>query len=169
MAIDIVLLLCGMVCMLVGMLGCVLPVLPGIPLCYVAILLLEWSSISDFSWLFLVGWGIVVVLVQLLDVFVPVWGTKRFGGGRLGAWGCAIGTVVGMLFFPPWGLLFGPFLGAVAGELIANKKMEEALRAGFGSFLGFLAGTLMKLCVAAALAFFFFKDFISYIWAFATR
>lgn len=158
MTLDIILTILGALLMIIGILGCILPVLPGIPLSYIGILLLHFTSKVEFSTQFLIIWGIIVIIVQLLDYYVPIWGTKKFGGGKKGAWGSAIGIVAGIFILPPWGIIIFPFVGAVIGELFDNKELNIALKAGFGAFIGFLAGTVMKLVVAIVLAFYFFKE-----------
>ncbi|MDH6309706.1 uncharacterized protein YqgC (DUF456 family) [Dysgonomonas sp. PFB1-18] len=160
MTLDIVLIVIGAVLTIIGILGCILPVLPGVPLSYIAIVLLHLTTRVDFSPAFLIGWGIVVIIVQILDYFVPIWGTKKLGGGKWGAWGCAIGVVVGMFIFPPYGIILFPFVGAVVGELLNEKEFKVALKAGAGAFVGFVAGTLLKLIVAFILAYYFFKEVI---------
>ena len=164
MVLDTLLIIIGSIFIVTGFLGCLLPVLPGVPLSYIGILLLHFTSKVEFSLHFLIIWGIVVVLVQVLDYYVPIWGTKKFGGGSKGAWGSAIGVAVGIFVLPPWGIIIMPFVGAVIGELIDNKDLQTALKAGFGSFIGFLAGTVIKLVVALVLAFYFFKEIIHLIW-----
>lgn len=163
MTLDIILILIGTILIIAGILGCVAPVLPGAPLNYLAIILLQFTSKTDFSTQFLVVWGIVVIIVQILDYYIPVWGTKKLGGGTYGAWGAGIGVIAGMFVFPPWGIIFMPLVCAVIGELLDNKEFSVALKAGFGAFMGFLAGTLMKLVVAIALSFFFFREVYRYI------
>lgn len=158
MTLEVVLIILGLILVIVGIIGCIVPAVPGVPLNYVGLLLLQFTSYTHFSIHFLIFWAIVVVVVQILDYYVPIWGTKRFGGGKKGAWGSAIGIVAGMFIFPPWGLIIFPFVGAVVGELIDNKEMNVALKAGFGALIGFLAGTLMKLIVAFILSFFFFRE-----------
>jgi uncharacterized protein YqgC (DUF456 family) len=158
MALDIILTVIGAILMIIGIIGCIVPTLPGVPLNYVGILLLHFTSKVEFSIHFLILWALVVIIVQILDYYVPIWGTKKFGGGKKGAWGSAIGVVVGIFILPPWGIIIFPFVGAVVGELIDNKEFGAALKAGFGAFLGFIAGTLMKLAVAIILAFYFFKE-----------
>jgi len=86
------------------------------------------------------------LLTIILDYVIPALGAKYVGGSKWGAWGCTIGTLLGM-FFMPWGLLAGPFLGAVVGELMAGRKSGEAIRSGLGSLLGFLFGTVLKIVV----------------------
>ena len=132
--------------MLVGLSGCILPMLPGPPLAWLGMLLLHFTDRVDFSVTELVVSALVVIATLVLDYFTPMIGAKKFGGGKYGNRGCVIGTIVGM-FFLPLGLILGPFLGAVIGELIAGKPFRAALKAGFGSFVGFLFGTLIKLAV----------------------
>lgn len=158
MTLDIVLIVFGIVFTIVGILGCFLPILPGAPLNYLAIILLHLTSKVEFSNQFLLLWAVVVIAVQILDYYIPIWGTKKLGGGTKGAWGSGIGVVLGIFFFPPWGLIFFPFVGAVVGELIDDKEPKVAFKAGLGSFLGFLAGTMIKLVVAVILSFYFFKE-----------
>lgn len=158
MTLDIIFTILGAILMIVGIVGCIIPALPGVPLSYIGILLLHFTSKVEFSIPFLIIWAIVVIAVQILDYYVPVWGTKKFGGGKKGAWGSAIGVVLGIFIIPPWGIIIFPFVGAVIGELIDNKEFNIAIKAGFGAFLGFIAGTFMKLAVALILAFYFFKE-----------
>ncbi len=146
MAVEYLLYILSAICMLVGLAGCVLPMLPGPPLSWLGMLLLHFTDRVDFSVTELVVSALVVVATLVLDYFTPMIGAKKFGGGKYGNWGCVIGTVAG-LFFMPVGLIVGPFAGAVIGELIAGKPMSAALKAGFGSFVGFLFGTLVKLAV----------------------
>ena len=151
---DILLIILGAVCLLAGIVGCVLPVLPGVPLAYAGMLLLQLTDRVQFSWQFLVIWAVVVVVVQALDYFVPAWGTKRFGGSKWGVWGSTIGMLIG-LFFGVWGIVLGPFIGAVAFELIDGKNTHAALRAGWGSFVGLLTGTILKLICCGLMTYYF--------------
>ena len=84
---DIVLIVLGAICLLIGLLGSVLPVLPGVPLSYLGLWLLHWTDRASFSWQFLTVWALVVLVIQLLDYFIPAWGTKKFGGTKWGVWG----------------------------------------------------------------------------------
>lgn len=158
MALDIILTLIGAICIITGIIGCIAPVIPGVPLSYIGIVLLHFTSVIDFSPQFLIIWGIIVIIVQILDYYIPIWGTKKLGGGKKGVWGCTLGLIAGIFIFPPYGIIIFPFVGAVVGELLDNKDSKTALKAGAGAFLGFLAGTLLKLIVALFLAFFFFKE-----------
>ena len=149
---ETILIILAFACIIVGIIGSVLPVLPGVPLSYAGILLLHFTDKIQFSTPFLIFWAVLVILVQLLDYYVPIWGTKKFGGSKRGIWGCAIGMVVG-LFFGPWGIVLGPFAGAIVGELTGGKQTQAAVKAGFGSFLGFLAGIVSKLIVGGFLLY----------------
>lgn len=146
MAVEYLLYALSAICMLAGLAGCILPMLPGPPLAWLGMLLLHFTDRVDFSVTELVVSALVVIATLVLDYFTPMIGAKKFGGGKYGNRGCVIGTIVGM-FFLPLGLILGPFLGAVIGELIAGKPFRAALKAGFGSFVGFLFGTLIKLAV----------------------
>lgn len=147
----------GILLTIAGIAGCILPLIPGPPLSYIALLLLLVVDEQSFTPRFLIIWLLITVIVTLLDYYVPVWGTKKFGGSRKGVWGATIGLVAGIFFFPPFGMIAGPFLGAFVGELIEGKDTRAALRSGFGSFIGFLAGTVMKLTVSIIMAFYFFR------------
>ena len=169
---DVILIILGAICLLLGLIGCVAPVLPGVPLSYLGLLLLHWTDRAQFSWQFLTIWAVVVIVIQVLDYFIPAWGTKKFGGSKYGVWGSTIGLFVG-LFLGPWGIIVGPFVGAVLGELLyfnrhpqdrieqsENTNFNRALRAGFGSFIGLLTGTILKLICCGMMVFYFVKELI---------
>ncbi len=179
---DTFLIILGALCLLLGLIGCVAPVLPGVPLSYLGLLLLHWTDRVQFSWQFLVIWGVIVVVIQVLDYIIPAWGTKRFGGSKYGVWGSTIGLLLG-LFMGPWGIVIGPFLGAVLGELLyfnrhpqvtandgeqsenntqqgKNTNLNRAIRAGFGSFIGLLTGTVLKCICCGMMIAYFVKELI---------
>lgn len=151
---DIFLVILSAILLLVAFAGCVLPVLPGLPLAYVGLLLLHFTSYAEYSPLFLIVWGIVVTVIQILDTVVPAWGTKRLGGSKWGMLGSAIGVIFG-LFLGPWGILVGPFIGAVVGELLHGNSADVALKSGFGSFVGFLVGTIAKLIIVGFFIYYY--------------
>lgn len=135
--------------LLAGLIGSILPVIPGPPLGYVGLLLLRWSGYADFSMRFLIVWAVVVVVVSLMDYFMPIWMTRRFGGSRSATVGSSVGLVVGLFVFPPWGMILFPFLGAMVGELINDSKnTNKAFRVACGSFAAFILGTGAKLAVS---------------------
>ena len=141
---DVLLIIFGLLCLLVGLAGCILPALPGPPLAYGGMLLLHLTERVQFSPKQLIIWLALVIIVQILDYVVPLLGAKYSGGSKWGERGCLAGTLVG-LFFMPWGILIGPFLGAVIGELLGGKEGKQALRSGLGSLIGFLFGTVLKV------------------------
>jgi uncharacterized protein YqgC (DUF456 family) len=170
---NTILIIVGAICLLAGIAGCILPVVPGVPLAYVGLILLHFTDKVDFTWQFLIIWGIVTIVVQVLDYFIPAWGTKKFGGSKWGVWGSTIGLFVGLVI-GPIGIVVGLFLGAVIGELMyfnqhpqvsstpspQNSNLNKALRAGFGSFVGLLAGTILKLVCCGWMAVEFVKVLI---------
>ncbi len=136
----------GILCLIVGLAGCIVPMLPGPPIAYAGMLCLHFTDKVEFTPSELIMWGLLVALSVVLDYLIPMLGTKLFGGSKYGNWGCVIGTFVG-LFFGPVGIILGPFLGACVGELIGNRTASEALKSAVGSFVGFVSGTLLKLII----------------------
>ncbi len=153
---DFILIGLGILCLIIGILGCILPALPGPPFNYVALLLLHFTAKYHFSTRFLLIWALITVLVVVLDYVIPVWGTKQFGGSRRSVWGSIAGLIIGMFLFPPFGIIFGPIAGAILAELSGGKNQRDALKAGLGSFIGFLAGTLLKLIASGMMTWYFF-------------
>ena len=144
---DIALLILGALLIMLGLAGSFLPIIPGPLTSWFGLLSLQYTSKIDQDWGFL-GWTLAIALViMILDYIIPIWGTKAFGGTKAGAIGSTIGLIVG-LFFPPFGIILGPFVGAFAGEVSKNPNRQVALKAAFGSFLGFLSGTVLKLIVS---------------------
>jgi uncharacterized protein len=152
---DILLLSLSILFLLAGLAGCLLPVIPGPPLSFLALVLVNFSAYADFTVNFLLIMGSIAVAVTVIDLVVPVWATKRFGGSRYGMWGAGIGIFAGVFFLPPVGLIIGPLAGAVAGELIKGTPGRKALIAGLGSFAGFLMGTGIKLAASVAMTVYF--------------
>ena len=152
---DIILIIIGVIFLILGIIGSFIPVLPGPPLSYFSLVLLQFTSFQPFTVRFLVIWAIVTAAIVLLDYVVPAYGTKVFGGTKKGQWGAVVGVFVGLFFLPPIGIIIGPFLGALVGEMLAGKPTGEAFKPAFGSFLGFLAGTFMKLALALIFVYYF--------------
>jgi len=157
---DIILIIIGVLLILIGIIGCVIPGIPGPPIAFAALLLQNLKDENHFSSKFLIIWFLITILVTVLDYLVPAIGTKKFGGTKRGVWGSIIGLLIGIFFFPPIGLIIGPFLGAFIGELSGGKETDLALKAGFGSFIGFLFGVTLKLVVTALMAYYFFESLI---------
>ncbi|MEW6052966.1 MAG: DUF456 domain-containing protein [Nitrospirota bacterium] len=132
--------------------------MPGPPLSYAGLLLLQFTSTHPFSTKFLLIFATLTILVTLLDFVIPVYGTKKLHGSKYGIWGSALGLVIGLVFFPFAGIIFGPLLGAFIGELITGKKIGKAVKSSFGSFLGFITGTAAKLFLSFVMAYYFFMN-----------
>lgn len=154
---DILLIVLGAICMLLGLLGCVLPALPGPPVSYVGLLLLHCTDRIQFSLTEMLVLLLLVIVAQVLDYFIPILGSKYSGGTRWGSWGAFVGSVVG-LFFLPAGLFLGPFLGAVAGELLGAADLARALKSGIGALAGFLLGTVLKLSLCMYFVILWFRE-----------
>jgi len=159
MVFDILLVILGICFLVGGLAGCILPVIPGPPLSYVALLLLQATGFAGFTVKFLLVTAAVTIVVTVVDYLLPAWGTGKWGGSRAGVIGSVIGLLIG-LFFVPLGIIVGPFAGAVVGELIAGRDRDAALRAGFGSFVGFILGSVMKLTVCLIFTYYFIKELI---------
>ena len=143
---DIILLIVGFILMLVGIVGSILPVIPGTPISWLGLIVLYLAPSIEFDWTFIIITGVVAIGIYIMDYIIPALGTKKFGGSKAGAWGTFIGLRVGILAPIPFGILIGPFVGALVGELAFNQTQgPQAIKAAFGSFIGFLASTFMKL------------------------
>lgn len=151
---DILWIVVGGLCLLLGLAGSVLPILPGPPLAYVGLLLQQFRSDAPFTSKFLWVWAAVTLAVVVLEYVIPVYGTKRYGGSKYGVWGCTIGLVAGF-WLGPIGIILGPFIGALIGEMIYANDSHTALRAAFGSFIGFLAGTVLKLIACGVMIYYY--------------
>jgi len=157
---DYILLILGIFLMVLGIIGCLVPVLPGPPFSFIGLILLHLSRFGQFSNNALIALGAIAVVITILDYIVPVWGTKRFGGSKYGARGATVGLIVG-LFLGPLGMVLGPLIGAFIGEMIFKDDIQYALKAGFGSLLGFMTGIGLKLAASSVMTFFFIKEWIA--------
>ena len=151
--------------MIIGIIGCLVPVLPGPPLSFLGLLLLHFTrfgsgDIRVLSIPVLYTLGIIAVVVTIMDYIVPVWGTKKFGGSKYGTRGATIGLIIGF-FLGPLGIILGPLIGAFIGEMIFKDDLGYAFKAGFGSLLGFLTGIGLKLATSILMTYYFVKEWIS--------
>jgi len=164
---DIFLLIVGFLFVMLGIIGSFLPVLPGPITGWIGLLLLHFTSVVPMDRLFLGITLFVAVLIWLIDYFIPAMGTKKFGGTNYGVIGTMLGLILGLLFFPPFGIIIGPFVGAFIGEMIKdNTDSKRALRAAFGSFIGFLTSTFLKFIAAVIFAGLYIAIFWEYKGAF---
>ncbi|MGE5419365.1 MAG: DUF456 domain-containing protein [Chloroflexota bacterium] len=157
---DYLLLISGILLMILGIIGCLVPVLPGPPFNFIGIILLHLSRFGQFETSTLITLGAIAVAVTILDYIVPIWGTKKFGGSKYGVRGATVGLIIG-LFLGPAGIILGSFIGAFVGEMIFKDDIRYAIKAGFGSLLGFLAGIGLKLAASFVMTFYFVKEWIA--------
>jgi uncharacterized protein len=146
---------------LTGLAGSVLPALPGVPLVFGGLVLAAWADhFQRVSWVVLVILGLLTVMSFAIDFAATALGAKRVGASKLAIVGALIGTLGGFVLGLP-GLIFGPFVGAVAGEMLTHGEMQKATRAGFATWIGLIFGTLTKLAlVFAMLGIFAFAWFV---------
>lgn len=150
----------GIFLLLLGFAGCVLPVIPGPAVAYGGLFVLQFLPEPAFSNSFMFQWAAIVFFITALDYAAPVYGARYFGGGRWGVNGSLAGMIIGFLAGGPFGMIAGAFAGAFIGELIAGKEGAIALRAATGTFIGFLAGMLMKIVVVIIMTFHFVNSFV---------
>jgi uncharacterized protein YqgC (DUF456 family) len=148
----------GFILIFGGLLGCVLPLIPGPPLSFLALILMSLAkNWQAYSPKFLIGMGIFTGVVSVIDYVTPILGAKRFGASRAGIWGSVAGLLLGTVFLPPFGMFLGAFLGALIGEYLMGRRTHEALRASWGVFWGTLLGLGLKLTASGIMAYYFVK------------
>jgi len=156
---TIVLIILGLIFALVGLAACILPVIPGPPLSFLALIILSFAkNWEPFGSTFLIIMAGLTILVTLLDYVVPVAGAKKYGASKSGVWGSIIGMLTGLFFFPPWGMVIGAFVGALAGEIVIGKEGKKALRAGWGAFVGTIVGIGLKLALSGVMLYYYVKE-----------
>ena len=147
--------------LITGLIGCVVSKLPGTPLCYLGIIILNFSSIAEYSVHFFIRWGLIIIAIQGLDYLIPHWGKRKFGGSKKGVWGSLLGMLAG-IYFGVWGIVIGAITGALVGELLAGKESNRAINHAVSSFVFFILGTISQLIVAGILIFHYIDD-LTYI------
>jgi len=180
---SIVLVIAAFLLLVTGLLGSVIPALPGPPLSFIGLLLIHFAGYGNFSVPFLVILGVITIVIMVTDNLLPAWMTRLFGGSKKAVIGSVIGLIAGMIFFAPIGIFAGPFLGALAGELINNSiqagkqakaakltrragdpemvsgniKKTNPLKVAWGAFLAFITGTGAKLILGGFMIYFAVK------------
>lgn len=147
----------------VGIIGSIVPGLPGPPLSWAGLIVLHLTQNVAFTTPLLIITCAFAVIITVLDYVIPSISTKKFGGSKAGVWGCNIGLIISIIGLPfgPQGLLgvvFWPFIGAFVGETLNHKPTKEALRAAWGAFMGFLCGTGLKLAYAIVIVAIMLKE-----------
>lgn len=149
MTMDVFLTIAAILCSIAGVAGCIIPIIPGPALSFAAVLCAFFCPGSGITTAAMYMWLAVTVVVSVMDYLLPAYMARWFGGTKAGTRGALVGMIVGMIFFNIPGVIFGPFFGAVAGELLHDGSDRlHALKVGFGSFLSFLVGTGVKLVVS---------------------
>jgi uncharacterized protein len=144
---------------LAGLLGVILPGLPGIPLILGGMVLYAFQTgFQAITTDFLIIMGLLTLTGTVADYLSGIIGAKKFGASRLGIWGAFLGGLVGLFLIPGWGIIIGPLIGAIAGEMMSGKNKESATRVGWGTFLGIMTGTLLKLIIGITMIVLFVKQ-----------
>jgi len=152
---DVIFIVSGALLLVGGFVFCFVPVIPGPPLAFLGLLSLRGVGAHDApSASLLIAAAVLTVFAEVADYVMPAIGAKKFQCTRLGVFGSFAGTIAG-LFFMPWGILVGPFLGAFLGELLMRRPLPLAMKGAAGAFLGFAAGLAVKLLCCAAMALWF--------------
>lgn len=159
---DLILLFLGVLLCMVGIVGSFIPIIPGPLTSWFGILVLNLTGAVDFNYYFVVMTLIVSVVISAFDYIIPIVGVKKLGGSKGGLIGASIGLIIGLIILGPLGILFGPFLGAITGEMINNKNLTESIKPALGSLLGILIGSGIKFCLSMVYLFFYLNIFWSY-------
>ena len=153
---DILLIIICSILIIVGLIGILLPFLPGLAFVLLGVLIYAFKTgFETISVATVIVFSIITLLFALLDFLAPLLGAKKYKASKLGIIGALVGTFLGVVIFGPVGIILGPFLGALAGELFSGKEKNQALSSAFGTVLGFLFGALLKLVFGLVMFGFF--------------
>ena len=146
------------VLLIVGVVGSILPVLPGPPLSWLGLLVLKFvpSASLKISWSVIIIIGLFTLVVFILDNFLPLWSTKKMGGSQKIVWGAGIGFLAGF-WFGPLGVIFGPFVGALIAGIISGSHLKPALKHASGAFIGFFTGVVLKFINLGVIVYWFVR------------
>lgn len=159
-ALDIAMIVTGSLCLIIGLIGCIIPGLPGTPLCWGALLASFFAPLSSTGWPVLVITGVITVAVEIINDFVPSFFTKHAGGSKAGSIGSIVGVFAGVITGQIWAIFLGPFIGAFIGEIIHDHTdKDRALKSALWAFLGFITGSGLKLITGAVFLILFIKSF----------
>lgn len=159
---DLLLLIVSLLLCLIGIVGSFLPIIPGPLTSWLGILLLNLTSAVEFNLNFVLITFTVALSVGILDYIIPILGVKKLGGSRSGQIGTTVGLIVALIILGPIGIIIGPFMGALLGEMSTNKSIQDSLKPAFGSFIGVIAGSVIKFLISLSFLFFYFDIFWGY-------
>lgn len=160
---EIILISLGLIIAIIGLIGCIVPGIPGPPLNLVSLLLLEIATGGSYSINFYFTWGLITVATIILDYIFPIISAKKFKASNYGIWGSIIGMIIGIVFFPPFGMITGLFLGAILGELIAGRKGADAMKVGLVTFFSSLLMIVFKFAASAMMTYYFVAEAVDYL------
>lgn len=142
---DVIWMILGGLFLLGGIAGSVLPIIPGPPIAFIGVVFMQLAErvVISSKWMWILG--IAAVVITVIDYVIPSYFTKKYGAHRLSTALSLVGMVIGILFFPPFGLIIGPFIGAFIGELLAGRLWKQGVKSAWATFMGFVFGTLLKL------------------------
>ncbi len=150
----------SVILLILGLVGSVLPIIPGPPVSFIGLLLLHLFTPFFLSEDLLIYFGLAAALITFLDYWLQIYSVKIFGGGRASTIGVIIGILVGVFLFPPFGVIVGPFIGAYVGALIESDfDLIKSFKIAFGSLIGFLGGTVLKFIYS----FYVIWEYVSFI------
>jgi len=158
---TISLIILGILLALAGFAGSIIPVIPGPPLSYLALIALSFAkNWEPFSPSFLIAMAALTIFVMILDFLVPVLGAAKSGASKIGIYLSIAGMILGIFFFPPWGIFICAFAGGIAGEILAGRKGKDAIKVGWAIFVGNMVSIGIKLSFALVVIFFYIKEMV---------
>jgi len=149
------------VLMAAGLVGALLPAIPGVPIAWLGLFIYAFGTgFERISVLTIVIFFIITAFTLTLDFVAPMLGASKYKASKFGVAGAFVGFVVGIILFGFWGVILGPLVGAFLCELIASRRPRKALGSALGAFVGFIAGTLVKIVVILTMAGFFIASLL---------
>ena len=144
------------VLVVVGLIGVFAPILPGIPLAWLGLFIYAiGTGFERISIAAVIIFFILMAVVTVLDFLAPMLGAKKYKASKYGILGAFLGLIVGIIIFGFWGIILGPFIGAFSVELIVRRQPKGAFKSAVGTFVGFIAGALMKVIFILIMSGFF--------------
>ena len=157
---GLIILILAIILMVVGLGGVVLPFVPGVPLVWLGLFIYAAATgFKTISLLTVLIFLAITIALTALDFLAPLWGAKKYQASKWGSLGAFLGAVLGVFVLGIWGIILGPFLGALAGELLVGKGKKQAFKSALGTFVGFVLGTLIRLIVVLIMLGFFIASF----------
>lgn len=158
---EVSIIIIGSILLIIGFIGCFIPIIPGPPISFLSLLLIHFFS-RQIDVIVLIVLFILVFIVTFLDYFLQIYGVKKLGGGKLAIRGSIIGLIIGLIFIPPFGILLGSFAGAYIGSIIEIRGRDSItpIRVAFGALIGFLGGALLKVLITLYIIYLFIYNLL---------